>query len=256
MISNGTAAAGLRAANNYFSSGIATIGLTSALPTINDPVIIDGSTQPGWTGPQIIKLNGVGAGGGANGLAVSGGNSTIKELIIDSFGGAGISISGTGGSIVSDNIIHANNRGVYDNAASDQFFRNVIYGNSGVNGEGIYLDSGASGVKIYQNTIHGNSTRGISQAGGSATIRNNLITGSGGVGLYSSGGTLTESYNGITDNVTSPANSSGRSNLALSSTDLNINPLYVGAASGNFTLTECTSPAINQGIDLEPTNPT
>ena len=135
---------------------------------------------------------------------MSGGNSTIKELIIDSFGGAGISISGTGGSIVSDNIIHANNRGVYDNAASDQFFRNVIYGNSGVNGEGIYLDSGASGVKIYQNTIHGNSTRGISQAGGSATIRNNLITGSGGVGLYSSGGTLTESYNGITYNASPP----------------------------------------------------
>jgi len=188
MISNGTAAAGLRAANNYFSSGLATIGLTSALPTISDPVVIDGSTQPGWTGPQIIKLNGAGAGGGANGLTLSGGNSTIRELIIDGFGGAGLSISGTGGSIVSDNIVHANNRGIYDNAASDQFFRNLIYVNSGANGEGIYLDSGASGVKIYQNTIHGNSTRGISQAGGSATVRNNLITGSGGAGLYSSGG--------------------------------------------------------------------
>jgi hypothetical protein len=246
MISNGTGAAGLQAVNNFFSGGIAVISPVSALPTITDPVVLDGSTQPGWVSTQIVKLSGS-SGGGSNGLSISGGNSTIKELIIDSFGAAGISLSGTGGTTVSDNIIHANNRGVYDNAAGDLFIRNVIYGNSG---EGIYLDSGATGARIYQNTIHGNSTRGISQAGGSATIRNNLITGSGGIGLYSSSGTLTESYNGITDAVTTPANNGGRSNVSLSTYDLNVNPLYTNAATGIFSLTECASPAINQGIDL------
>jgi len=66
---------------------------------------------------------------------------------------------------------------------------------------------------------------------------------------------MTESYNGISDAVTTPANAGGRSNLVLSGTDLNINPLYVNTATGNFLLTECTSPAINQGIDLAADQP-
>ena len=39
MVSNGTAAAGLRVANNYFAGGVATISPASALPAISDPAI-------------------------------------------------------------------------------------------------------------------------------------------------------------------------------------------------------------------------
>ena len=69
MISNGTAAAGLRAANNYFSGGIATITPTSALPTISTPMVLNAQKQPGWTLAPIVELNGTGAGAaGTNGL--------------------------------------------------------------------------------------------------------------------------------------------------------------------------------------------
>jgi hypothetical protein len=60
MISNGTAAGGLRTANNYFVGGAATIAPTSALPTITDPVVIDASKQPGFAATPIIESNAAG----------------------------------------------------------------------------------------------------------------------------------------------------------------------------------------------------
>ncbi len=71
MISNGTAAAGLRATNNYFSGGVATIRPTSALPTINRTVVIDGTTQTvngGDTNPGVLGTGGL---VGVDGLALS-----------------------------------------------------------------------------------------------------------------------------------------------------------------------------------------
>ncbi|MCK7514191.1 MAG: hypothetical protein MZV70_66030 [Desulfobacterales bacterium] len=47
MISNGTTAAGLRASNNYFSGGVATISPTSALPGITTTMVINAQKQPG-----------------------------------------------------------------------------------------------------------------------------------------------------------------------------------------------------------------
>ena len=38
-----------------------TIGVLSALPTINDAVVLDGRSQPGYSGTPIIELNGAAA---------------------------------------------------------------------------------------------------------------------------------------------------------------------------------------------------
>src|SRR5712692_9164441 len=43
---------------NIPGSGPYTIRPTSALPTITDPVTIDGTTQPGFAGTPIIELDG------------------------------------------------------------------------------------------------------------------------------------------------------------------------------------------------------
>src|SRR4051794_24005513 len=43
-------------------TGLKTIQPTSGLPAITDPVIIDGTTQPGFAGTPIIELKGTGAG--------------------------------------------------------------------------------------------------------------------------------------------------------------------------------------------------
>ena len=71
MIRNGTAAAGLRAANNYFSGGVATIAPASALPTISTPMVLDAQKQPGWSAAPIIELDGINAGSTTHGLNVT-----------------------------------------------------------------------------------------------------------------------------------------------------------------------------------------
>ena len=69
-------------------------GLTRvSLPWITDPIIIDGYTQPG-AAPAIddtpatlmIELDGSLADGGADGLALRGGNSLVRGLVINRFG--------------------------------------------------------------------------------------------------------------------------------------------------------------------------
>jgi hypothetical protein len=70
-------------------TGPFTIAPTSALPTITDPVIIDGLTQAGascssWPPALKIILDGVSA-GEANGLNITTGNSTVRGLVIHRF---------------------------------------------------------------------------------------------------------------------------------------------------------------------------
>ena len=60
---------------NIGTGGVATIKPTSSLPPITGPVVIDGTTQPGYTGTPIIELDGSLAGAGVNGLTITAGNS-------------------------------------------------------------------------------------------------------------------------------------------------------------------------------------
>src|SRR5437667_30417 len=55
---------------------------SSPLPLVTSPVVIDGSSQPGFGGTPIIELNGSSAGGGANGLTIAATGSTVKGLVI------------------------------------------------------------------------------------------------------------------------------------------------------------------------------
>src|SRR5690242_13711132 len=68
--------------------GVPRITLASALPTITDPVTIDGTTQLAGK----VELDGQ-ATTSAIGLTVTGGASTIRGLVIDGFGVAGIQLS-------------------------------------------------------------------------------------------------------------------------------------------------------------------
>src|SRR5262249_9467911 len=84
-------------------SGVCTIQPSLALPTITDPVVIDGYTQPGASpntnGPGLadnavlqIELNGTLINGNADSLVLGGlaGGSTIRGLVIDQGFGAGV----------------------------------------------------------------------------------------------------------------------------------------------------------------------
>ena len=65
------------------------------LPDITDPVVIDGSTQPGFAGAPIVELNG--SLSAARALFVNAPGSTIRSLVVNGFSTGGIVI-GTGGS--------------------------------------------------------------------------------------------------------------------------------------------------------------
>lgn len=130
-----------------------TITPASELPTITDPVIIDGTSQSGYAGTPIIELDGLkGAGGpaGANGLVIVAADSEVSGLQIRNFEGHGVLISGTGatGNWIHGNEIGVNTDGVrIENGASS----NTI----GTNGDGIsdleerqYLTSNENGIAI------------------------------------------------------------------------------------------------------------
>ncbi|MGH6961449.1 MAG: choice-of-anchor Q domain-containing protein, partial [Dongiaceae bacterium] len=116
-----------------------TLMLTSALPTITGPVIIDGTTQPGGT----VTLDGSSAGASADCLTISGGNSTVRGLVIRRCAGNGILLTTNGDNLVEDNTITLNGAaGVrVTSGAGNEIRSNLIFANGGLG-----IDLGGDGV--------------------------------------------------------------------------------------------------------------
>jgi hypothetical protein len=108
---------------NIPGAGPHSIRPLTALPTITDPVVIDGYTQPGSTpntnGPGLglnavlkIELDGsAAAGANVSGLHITGGGSTVRGLVINRFpvhnilGESSIRLEGSGGNVIEGNYI-------------------------------------------------------------------------------------------------------------------------------------------------------
>ncbi|PYJ01460.1 MAG: hypothetical protein DME25_18065, partial [Verrucomicrobia bacterium] len=178
------------------------------------PVVIDGTTQPGYTpNHPIIELSGVSAGSSSVGLRLLAGNSSVRGLIINRFGAEGIHIEGGGSNVIAGNFVgtdvtgllpRGNANGVVVNNASGNVIggtnpadRNVISANGDT---GVYL-LGASGNAVQGNYIGttatgtldlGNGNNGIalnnnttaSLIGGATTAARNLVSGNHGSGIY------------------------------------------------------------------------
>ncbi len=201
--------------------GVPTISPGSALPTITDPVVIDGTTE----GTGMVELDGSGAGVGVDGLNITAGSSTVKGLVINSFGGDGIEMSSSGGNTIEGNYIGTDvngtadlgnsSRGVYISDAPSNTIGgttagagNVISGNdsggvvivgSGATGnvvQGNYIGTQADGASALGNGLHGvfiNSAPSNTIGGTTAAARN-IISGNGqnGIRIIGSGATLNE----------------------------------------------------------------
>lgn len=146
-------------------SGPHTISSLSALPFINDPVTIDGTSQPGFSGKPIIELNGSMAGDGTNGLHITAGNCTVQGLVINRFSWSGILLAINGGNVIKGNYIGTNvtgtaalgngDIGINVEASSNNTIggtkpaeRNVVSGNqTGIR----ILGQGATGNKVLGN---------------------------------------------------------------------------------------------------------
>jgi Calx-beta domain/Right handed beta helix region len=145
-------------------SGPQLIVLVTLLPAITDPLTIDGTTQPGFSGAPIIEIHPdrqvIG-----DGFRITAGNSVLRGLVLNRFRGHAVVIETGGGNVIEGNYIGTApdgneaegsfSNGVFILSSSNNRVggltaaaRNVISGNFG---NGVHMASGASG-----NTVQGN----------------------------------------------------------------------------------------------------
>ena len=198
---------------NIAGAGVKTINLASALPSIDEAVLLDGWSQGGvgYTGAPLIELNGAGTAASTPGFMIDSANSTVRGFIINRFGGAAIEINGIGssGNVIQSNYLGTNAAGT---AASGNttgvMIRNGATGNtvggtaagtgnvvSGNTGDGIDIwDVGTSNNVVLGNLVGLN-------AAGTADVANQ----GNGIGLYAGinntiGGTAAGAGNVISGN--------------------------------------------------------
>ncbi|WP_340094377.1 S8 family serine peptidase [Nostoc punctiforme] len=188
----------------------------SPLPQITDSVIIDGTTQPGFSYRPVIELDGSNV-GLADGLYISAGDSTVRGLTINRFGVDGIRLIGNGGNIVEGNFIGTDVTGTQDlgngysgisvwtpnNIIGGKTVkaRNIISGNDNVGIyitesnannnliQGNYIGSDVTGTKDFGNTNNGVAILDASNntVGGTTIEAGNLIFGNGKNGVFING---------------------------------------------------------------------
>lgn len=146
---------------NLPGSGPYVINLTSPLPPITSPTIIDGSTQPGFTGAPIVTFKGTS--NSFDGLVIQDGPTTIRGLSLHGFNTA-IRIENGCSNVIQGNYIGVNTTGT--NAP-------------GNTGDGIYITTCYNRIGGTNagsgNLISGNGGNGITFA--TAGANNNLVQG-------------------------------------------------------------------------------
>jgi titin len=150
-----------------------------ALPAITHPVTIDGSSG----GATRIELNGAAAGTNSSGLTISGGNSTVSNLVINRFDRNGIQIDTAGG----DSVVGCR---LGTNAAGTAALAN------GGNGVLILLVSGnviGGTTSDARNLLSGNTNSGVFILDGNG----NVIEGNR-IGTNAAGGGAVPNLNGVT----------------------------------------------------------
>ena len=158
--------------------GTHTIALFSPLQ-VDDPVIIDATTEPGYAGAPVVEL--VGAAFPGNGIEITSGGSTIRGLAIGGFDTAIAIQGGASGNVIAGDYIGTDASGA------------IARGNR----TGVFIDSN-SGNRIGgtsaadRNVISANGTGVLTR---SHTI-NNVVQGNY-IGTDSSGTLPLGNYNGI-----------------------------------------------------------
>jgi parallel beta-helix repeat protein len=149
------------------TTGAFTITPLSALPTITDTLILDASSQPGFAGTPLIVLDGSQAGAGANGVLIAAANSTVRSLVIDRFGGEGISAAGSPNVSLIGNYVGVDPSGT------------IATGNGDI---GIIVQEGSTNALIQNNVISSNGNYGIElyRSSGGVVVGNRIGTNAAG----------------------------------------------------------------------------
>ena len=171
------------------ATGTWTITPASALPVITEGVVLDATTQPGFSTRPVIELDGANAGSGVSGLVITGGNAVVKGLDIGGFSQDGIDLEINNGDSIQGNFIGTDASGhaalanggngiLIEDGSSDNTIGgaaagdgNVISGNG--NGPGVQI-IGSSG-NVVQGNLIGTDASGTTALGNQYGV---YITGS------------------------------------------------------------------------------
>lgn len=207
-IVDANATAGPNVIQFHIGTGAQTIKVQAPLPPLSGPVVLDGTTQPGFAGTPPIELDGAAAGARADGVVLAAGNSTVKGLAVGGFSGNGINLTGTGNLVLGDYVgtdltgatalangadgvaVFGNNNTVGGSAAGAG---NLISGNAhnGVDlvGSGNQVLGNRVGTNAAGAAALGNGADGVIAYGNGAVIggatpaAGNLVSGNGGNGI-------------------------------------------------------------------------
>jgi CSLREA domain-containing protein len=185
-----------------------TIVPTLPLPVITDPMILDATSQPGFSGTPIVELDGENAGG--DGIEISAGGSVIEGFVVDRFTGAGIAVDSGESTVIRGNWVGIDNTGTVASAngygvgaaplttigGSSPGDRNVISGNANIGlilgdhctVQGNYIGTSASGMAAIPNLTNGIAVQGVDcLLGGTTPGSGNVVSGNIGAGIYIAG---------------------------------------------------------------------
>ena len=186
--------------------GLLTIALTEALPPVTDPLVLDATTQTGYTdGAPVVVLDGAAA-GQSDGLHLVADGSRVAGLAVVHFGGAGIRIetpafAGGAGVAVEDCRIGIDasgaaagngGGGIAMTGDGHRLLRSVVSANTGAGvaaqGVGIEIQRNRIGTNSAGTAAMGNTGDGIAIVRADATLvggpgEGNVVSGNGGVGI-------------------------------------------------------------------------
>jgi hypothetical protein len=213
-IADANASPGVDVINFNIGSGPQTI-ISFGLPTITEPVIIDGTTQPEFSGAPLIELNGNGS--NVEGLKITSGGCTVQGLVINRYA-VGIRLMTGGNNIIRGNFIGtdmsgtvslANGNGLQIESSNQNIIgganissRNIISGNHGIGVNlfrsnlnqvlGNYIGTDVTGTAVLPNLNQGVGVTESSNniIGGSTPEERNVISGNNSVGVGVSGSSL------------------------------------------------------------------
>ncbi len=198
-------------------SGVQNIATLTPLPSITNPVLIDGTSQPSYRGTPRIELSGAQAGG--DGLLITAPNVDIRGLDVGGFSsGAGIHITGIGatGDWIEGDFLGTDPTGT--KAEPDEY--------------GVEIDGGAASNRV------GTNGNGVNDAGERNVISGNVFAGVWITGQGTDGNAVAGNFIG-TDATGKVALGNGPSpDFASTAVTLGGGIVIQGGASGNWIGTD------------------
>ncbi|MDH5544658.1 MAG: right-handed parallel beta-helix repeat-containing protein [Gammaproteobacteria bacterium] len=231
----------------------------NGIVTANTTTITNITIQGNYIGVNATNSAGIANAGrgimlqsaAATSTVVVGGVNTGEGNVIayNAIGGFYIELGG-GTHDISGNTIRNNaSHGLYVFAATGLAIqKNIISNNGDAASEFGIVIFGGSAIKLYHNTIYGSFSDGVNINGGSGfSVRNNIFSNNGNNAISDNVPAITTLSN---NNYFANAGTCIGGNCGSETNSITSDPLFVNAASDDFSLTECSSAAINAGVDL------